>query len=136
MKHFESRWLTLAPTALLWIAEKFDGLKQYFFIDVPANSKRPSLMYNKTYKKISDQIKCKNILTEIHCYSSYWYIRSISWAPPKGWMLNHILHWVGCKDLPGTRNVHFNQLHDKDLVFGGNCKSAFDVLSQNINQKF
>ena len=72
-------------------------------------------------------------------------------------MLNHILHSeyvslilkimgrflkqevcaeLAAKELPGTRNVHFNQLHDKDLVLGGNCKSAFYVLSQNINQKF
>ena len=53
LKHVESRWLTLAP-ALLQIVEKFDGLKQYFLLDVHA--KQPFTLRNKMYKKISDQI--------------------------------------------------------------------------------
>ena len=36
---------------------------------------------------------------------------------------------LAAKDLPGTRFVHCNQLHDRELVLGENCKSAFDVLS-------
>ena len=63
LKHVESRWLTLAP-ALLQIIEQFDGLKQYSLIHVPA--KQPSILHNRTYKKINDQIKSKDILAEIH----------------------------------------------------------------------
>ena len=43
LKHVELRWLTLAP-ALLRIVEQFDGLKQYFLVDVPA--KQPSILHN------------------------------------------------------------------------------------------
>ena len=38
--------------------------EQYFLVDVPA--KQPSILHNKIYKKISDLIKCKDILAEIH----------------------------------------------------------------------
>ena len=62
LEHIESRWLPLAP-ALYRIVEQFDGLKEYFLVDVPA--KQNSILYNKTYKKISDQIKHKYILTKI-----------------------------------------------------------------------
>ena len=48
LKHVESRWLTLTP-ALLRIVEQFDGLKQYFPVDVPA--KQPSILHNKTCTK-------------------------------------------------------------------------------------
>ena len=36
---------------------------------------------------------------------------------------------LGAKELPGTRIAPCNQLHDRDLVLGEKCKSAFDVLS-------
>ena len=32
------------------------------------------------------------------------------------------------KELPGTKIARCNQLHEKDLVLGENCESAFDVL--------
>ena len=50
--------------AFFWIVEWFDDFKQYFLVNVLA--KQPSILHNKTYKKISDQIKCKDILAGIH----------------------------------------------------------------------
>ena len=67
LKHVESRWLTLAP-ALLRIVEQFNVPKQYFLVDVPV--KQPSILLNKTYKKISDQIKHEDILATIDLVSA------------------------------------------------------------------
>ena len=46
------------------IVEQFNGLKQYFLVDAPA--KQPSILHNKRHKKISDQLKHKYFLAEIH----------------------------------------------------------------------
>lgn len=50
--------------ASLQIVEQFNGLKQYFLVDAPA--KQPSILHNKRHKKISDQLKHKYFLAEIH----------------------------------------------------------------------
>ena len=154
MKHVESRWLTLSP-ALLWVVEQFDGLKQYFLLDVSA--KQPSILHSKTYKKISDQIKCKDILTQIHFVAAVadifnWFL--VFFQIDKS--LIHILHSecvllvlpivaiflkqevyaeLGAKELHGTRIVRCNQLHDGDLLYGENCESAFDLLSSEHKSK-
>ena len=42
---------------------------------------------------------------------------------------------LAAKELPGTTIARCNQLHDKDLVLGKNCKCAFDVLSSELKSK-
>ena len=37
--------------------------------------------------------------------------------------------------LPGTTFARGNQLHDKDLVLGENCKCTFDLLSSELKPK-
>ena len=44
--------------------EQFDGLKHYFHVNV--SGKQPPTFHYKTYEKIFDQIKYKDILAKIH----------------------------------------------------------------------
>ena len=105
----------------------------------------------KRTKKISDQIKRKYIFAEIHLVVAVVDVfNRFLVLFQKDEPLIHILHSeclslvltimgrflkrevyaeLGAKELPGTRIAPCNQLHDRDLVLGEKCKSAFDVLS-------
>ena len=91
LKQVESRWLRLAPVLLL-IVEQLDDLKQYFSVDIPA--KESSILHYETYKKISDQIRRKYILGQIHFVGyihSCWYIQPISCVFTQGWTVNEYI---------------------------------------------
>ena len=43
---------------------------------------------------------------------------------------------LAAKGLLDTTVARGNQLHDKDLVLGENCKCTFDVISSELKPKF
>ena len=101
------------------------------------------------HKKISDLIKSKDILTEIHFIGAvadifnWFFVLFQENEPLLPWLhlkcvllvfaiMGKFVEWelyaeLAAKELPGTRIARYNQLYKKDLL-DKNCESAFDVL--------
>ena len=111
----------------------------------------PFCIIKHAKKKISDQIKRKYILVEIHFVAPVADIfNRFLLLFQKDEPLIHILHSkcvslvltimerflrqevyaeLGAKELPGTRIARCDELNDRDLALDGKCKSNFDIPS-------
>ena len=114
-------------------------------------------MHYETYKKISDQIKRKDILAEIHfvgavadifhqflllfqkdeplIHTLHSECVSLDFTIMGRFLKREVYEKLTAQELPGTRIARCNQLHEKELVLVKNCESAFDALFSEHKSK-